>query len=160
MLKILTINLALWFLLGALLLNIVVFLVYKTSIVDTAREKDGTLKKKQGLKGLGALSGMLMLILLFMLGFDFTSFQRIESLHFSDILIANAILILLLVFYDSFFIDLFVLGRWKPRILDIPEELTMKSMKYHVKKQFTLGWLIVIPVILISSLLFYLLIRQ
>ena len=157
MLKTIIINLLIWFLIGAFLLNLIVFLVYTTGMVHTAREKDGTLKKKMSLKGLLAMLGMLLLILLFIQGFDYTTFRNVDPLRFSDILIANTILILLLVFYDSFFIDLFVLGKWRPGFLNIPEELTLESMKQHVKKQFTLGWLIVVPLILLSALINYLL---
>jgi len=57
--------------------------------------------------------------------------------------------------YDSFFIDLYVLGIWRPKILNIPKELTIESMKYHVKKQFTIGWLIVIPIVIFSSLIYF-----
>ena len=99
--------------------------------------------------------GMLLLIIIFIVSFDYKTFDKIDNINFIKVFISNLILILLLVLYDSFFIDLFVLGKWKPRILNIPEEVTLESMKYHVKKQFTVGWLMVIPIILIGSLIYY-----
>ena len=148
-------NIILWFLIGAFLLNIIVYAVYKTGIVHSARQKDGTLRKVQTLKGFISMICMLLLVIIFVVLFDYITFDKTGNISFIDLTITNFFLILLLVLYDSFFIDIFVLGIWKPKVLNIPKELTIESMKYHVKKQFTMGWLIVIPVIFICSLVYF-----
>ncbi|MBN2519233.1 MAG: hypothetical protein JXB17_01910 [Bacteroidales bacterium] len=155
MIKEIIINTVLFFISGVLLLNLIVFLVYKTGIVHSARNRNGTLKKKFSLKGLMSMVIMLVLIIVFLTAFDYVSFSKFQKTSFYEILIANFILMLLLVFYDSFFIDLFVLGKWKPRFLKIPEEVTGESMMYHIKKQFTVGWLPVIIVVICGSIIYY-----
>lgn len=77
-------------------------------------------------------------------------------MSFVFISFTNLILVLILVLYDSLFIDLFMLGVWKPRFLNIPEDVTLKSMKYHIKKTFILGWIIVVPLIMFGSAIYIL----
>ncbi len=145
----------LWFFIGAFLLNIIVYYVYKTGLVHSTRQKDGTLKKRQTLRGVISMICMLFLIIIFIVSFDYKTFYHISNINYIDLTITNFILITLLILYDSFFIDLYVLGIWRPKILNIPKELTIESMKYHVKKQFTIGWLIVIPIVIFSSLIYF-----
>jgi len=59
---------------------------------------------------------------------------------------------LLLVMFDSFVIDLLVLGTWKPAFLHVPKEVTLDSMKIHVKRTFQFGWVFIIPIVLLVSL--------
>jgi len=149
-------NTALWFLAGVALLNSIVYLVYRTGLVYAARNRDGTLKQKQTWKGVLSMAGMFILIVLFLVSFDRVTFAS-KSANFFTVFLANFILALMLILYDSFFIDLFVLGKWKPEFLRIPEEVILQSMRYHVKKQFTMGWIIVIPLVLICTLVYYVL---
>ena len=55
-------NMGIWGLIGACFLNVIVVVVYKTGIVHTARNKDGTLKRK--IPFIGILTMLIMLLLL------------------------------------------------------------------------------------------------
>lgn len=149
-------NTIIWFFAGAFLLNIIVFIVYKTGIVHKARKKDGTLKKKIPISGLLSMFVMIILVLGFIISFDYFTFKQWPGTPYVYVVLANSILIILLILYDSFIIDLLVLGYWKPCFLNIPHEVTLASMKYHVKKTFTVGWLFVLPVIVVSSIIYIL----
>ena len=149
------IDTTIWFLIGALLLNIVVLAVFRTGVVYKSRKQDGTLKKKMSVKGILSFFVMLILILIFFLVSDYFIFRDIRQIKYIWILSVNLALLLLLDFYDAFIIDLFVLAKWRPGFLKLRKELTSDSMKLHVKKQLTAGWFIKLPLILISSTLFY-----
>jgi hypothetical protein len=149
------VNTMIWFLIGAGLLNIIVLVVFRTGIVYSNRKQDGTLKKKIPITGLLSLVIMLVLILIFFLAFDYFTFRNIGQIKYIWILLMNLLLLLLLDFYDAFIIDILVLTKWRPSFLKLSNELTLDSMKFHVKKQFTVGWIIKLPLLLISSVLFY-----
>jgi len=153
------INTTIWFLIGVFLLNIIVLAVFRTGIVYKSRKQDGTLKKKMAFAGILLFLIMLILILIFFIAFDYFAFKNIEQIKYIRVLSINLLLLLLLDFYDAFIIDIFVLTKWKPGFLKLSKELTPDSMKFHIKKQFTAGWIIKLPLILISSTLFYFLYR-
>jgi hypothetical protein len=143
-----------WGVLGACLLNVIVVMVYRTGLVHTARKRDGTLKRKIPIAGLLTMLAMLLLIVAFVVLFDSSTFSPHRHPAFTEVLLVNFAFVLLLVLYDSLVIDILVLGLWKPAFLHIAEEVTLESMVFHVKKQFTVGWLFLVPIILISSLIF------
>ncbi|MEJ2306183.1 MAG: hypothetical protein P8Y62_02615 [candidate division WOR-3 bacterium] len=149
------INTTIWFLIGAFLLNIVVLAVFRTGVVYKSRKQDGTLKKKIPFAGVLLFLIMLMLILTFFMAFDFFIFRNTDQIKYIWVLSMNLLLMLLLDFYDAFVIDILVLTKWRPGFLKLGKELTSDSMKLHVKKQLTVGWFIKLPLILISSTLFY-----
>ncbi len=154
-----TLNIIIWFLIGACLLNIITIGVFRSGLVYKSRKKDGTLKKKMSFKGFLSFLIMLILVLLFFLVFDYFVFRNTEQIKYIWVLLINLLLLLLLDFYDAFIIDILVLTKWRPGFLKLNKKLTPDSMKFHVKKQFTTGWLMKIPLILISSTLFYFLCR-
>ncbi len=153
------INTTIWFLIGVFLLNIIVLAVFRTGIAYKSRKKDGTLKKKMSFTGFLSFLIMLILILIFFLAFDYFVFRNTEQIKYIWVLLMNFLLLLLLDFYDAFIIDILVLTKWRPGFLKLNKKLTPDSMKFHVKKQLTTGWLMKIPLILISSTLFYFLCR-
>ena len=59
----------------------------------------------------------------------------------------------------SIFIDLLLIGKIRPSYLHIPLETTIKTMKLHVIKTFTIGWIFIIPIILISSVISYFILK-
>ena len=153
------INTVIWFLIGTCLLNIMTLYVFRTGIVYKSRKKDGTLKKKMSIKGFLSFFIMLILILIFFLAFDYFVFRDMGQIKYIWVLSVNLVLLLLLDFYDAFVIDTLVLTKWKPGFLKLSDELTPASMRFHVKKQFTVGWSIKLPLILLSSAVFYFLYR-
>lgn len=148
------IGLGVSFLAGAFLLTLVVLFVFRTGIVYSNREEDGTLKKEMPLKGYAVMGLTLVLILAFLVLCDYLAFRDVSA-GLVRILIFNMLLITLLSLYDGLIIDLWVLGKVRPRILHLPDAVTMDSMKYHVKKQFTAAWALKIPLALVSGLLYY-----
>ncbi|MGD9202519.1 MAG: hypothetical protein PVI26_13230 [Chitinispirillia bacterium] len=148
-------NILLWFFIGANLLNIIVVVFSRTGIIYSKYNEKGELKKKVPLRGILSSFLMLLVIFLFFIIFDYFTFGRADSLNFISVLLVNFTLLLLVDLYDAFFIDLFVIGFWKPKFLKLRDYYTMDSMKTHVKKQFTIAWIIKVPVVLICSSAFY-----
>jgi hypothetical protein len=147
----------LWSLIGAGLLNIVVFIFSRTNVIYTKYDRNGELKKKVPLKGGLFTLLMLVLIIAFFMGFDYFMFRDGPTPAYPAILGVNTVLLLLLDLYDAFFIDLFVLGWWKPGFLHLRDYYSLRSMQAHVKRQFTRAWALKIPLLLVSSLCFWLL---
>jgi hypothetical protein len=160
MIEELLVSLLLWFILSILILHILLVIVYRTGIVFTNREKDGSLKKKMPLKGLVTMVVFFLLIVLFFILFDIFTFSNYTSVNFSMVLIMNFFLLVLFDIYDAVVVDLLILAKIKPKFLHLPSEVTMDSMKYHVKKQFTVGWILKIPILIISSILYISVIRN
>jgi hypothetical protein len=148
------VNMGIWGLIGASLLNVIVIVVYKTGIVHTARNKDGTLKRKIPYMGILTMLIMLLLVVTFIVLFDYSTFSSRQDSVYIEVAVTNFLFLLLLVLYDSLVIDIFVLGIWRPAFLNIPDAVSLESMKVHVKKQFTIGWIILVPIILISTLIY------
>ncbi len=153
------INIIIWFFIGACLLNIIVLAGFRTGIVYKSRRQDGTLKQKMPFTGVLSFLIMLTLILMFFLAFDYFTFRDLEQIKYIWVLLMNLSLLLILDFYDAFIIDIFVLTKWRPGFLKLSDELTPASMKFHIKKQFTAGWIIKLPLLIICSTIFYLLYR-
>jgi hypothetical protein len=73
---------------------------------------------------------------------------------FVFLILANTLLVTLLSTFDAVFIDIFILLKWRPAFLNLPEgQPTSSHMKQHVRRQFTYGWLFKIPFILLASFL-------
>jgi hypothetical protein len=56
------------------------------------------------------------------------------------------ILMLSLVVFDSVVVDLLVIGWWRPSFLRIPAATTFGTMKIHVARTLTVGWLFILPI--------------
>ncbi len=153
------INTTIWFLIGAGLLNVIVIAVFRTGIVYKSRKQDGTLKKRMPFAGILSFLIMLILILTFFVAFDFFTFRNAGQIKYIWVLLMNFLLLLLLDLYDAFIIDILILTKWRPGFLKLSKELTPDSMNLHVRKQFTAGWIIKLPLLLISSAVFYFLYR-
>jgi heme/copper-type cytochrome/quinol oxidase subunit 2 len=148
------IDLILWFILSIAILHILLVIFYRTGIVFTNREKDGTLKKKMPIKGFITMAVFFILIILFFILFDIYTFSNEPSVDIKTVLIMNFFLLLLFDIYDAIVVDLIILGKIKPKFLHLPKDVTLKSMKYHVKKQFTVGWILKLPIVVISTILY------
>ncbi|MBN1409447.1 MAG: hypothetical protein JW969_01290 [Spirochaetales bacterium] len=150
------INSLIFLITGLALFNLLIIFLFRSGVMYKSREKDGTLKKKMSINGLFVLITGLVVIIAFFLVYDYFTFRNRD---FLTVLLGNFFLFLFFDLYDAFFIDLFVLCKWRPSFLKIREELSFESMKKHLKSQFTLGWIFKIPIILISTLVYYFLLR-
>ncbi len=146
-----------FFLIGCLLLIILTIIVYKTGLVHKTRDSAGHLQKKQSIFGSLILLIVFLLIISFFLLFQIFSFN--DKSTFLEIITGTSILMALLLLFDSLFIDLLLIGKIRPKFLNIPTETTIKTMKIHVIKTFTIGWIFIIPIILISSLIKYFILK-
>jgi hypothetical protein len=151
------INIAIFFLTGSILLVLLTIIVYKTGLVHKTRDTAGHLKKQQSITGVMIMVVVLLLIISFFVLFQLLSFNSKSS--YPEMLLWTFTLMILLVLFDSFFVDLLLIGKIRPPFLNIPEETTFDTMKTHVKKTFTIGWVFIAPVVLISTLTAYLLLQ-
>jgi len=149
------ITLIIWFFIGANLLNIVVIIFSYTGLLYSKYDKEGRIKKKVPLKGfLSTIFGLVIIMILFVF-YDYSLFKESEQINYFDILLANFILLFLLELYDALFIDIFVIGLWRPKFLKLKDYYSLGSMRTHVKKQFTIAWIMKIPLLLLSSFCSY-----
>jgi hypothetical protein len=140
-----------FFIIGCIALLLLTVVVYRTGMVHATRDRQGHLKKRQSVSGILILFVVLLLIISFFVTFGLVTFQNGSS--FSKIVLRTALLMLLLVSFDSLIIDLLIIGIIRPSLLQIPSETTLKTMKEHVIKTFTAGLLFIIPIIVISSII-------
>jgi len=151
------ISIIVFFAIGMFLLLVLTLTVYRTGIVHKTRDSAGHLRKKQSFSGSIILLIVFALIVTFLLVFQLLTFSA-ES-KFTEIIMGTSILMGLLLLFDSFFIDLILIGRIRPSFLNIPSETTLRSMRLHVAKTFTLGWIFIIPIIFVSSFIAYWILR-
>lgn len=147
------IRLLFFFIAGCAALLLLTLGVYKTGIVHRTRDQAGHLNKKQSFAGVVIMISVLFLILLFFVLFGITTFQ--PGAGFFVIAGWIALLMFLLLLFDSFFIDLLLIGKIRPAFLHIPSETTIETMKVHVGKTFTAGFVFIIPIVLFSALIVY-----
>lgn len=132
-----------FFLIGCVLLLILIPVVYGSELMHNIRTVTGSI----------SISAILMLIVSFFVIFQFCSYDRGSS--FFEIIEGTALLMALLLLFDSLFIDLLLRGRIIPLILNFSNCMPVEMMKRHVIKTFTIGWCVIIPIIMISSLISY-----
>jgi hypothetical protein len=147
------VNVIVFFAIGIILLLALTFTVYRTGIVHKTRDSAGHLRKKQSLSGSIILLIVFVLIVTYFLVFQIVTFNT-ES-KFTEMVLGTSILMGLLLLFDSFFIDLILIGRIRPSFLNLPSQTTLRTMRIHVIKTFTLGWIFIIPIIFVSSLIAY-----
>lgn len=140
-----------FFIIGCLALLLLTFIVYRTGIVHSTRDAQGQLKKRQSLHGIAIMLTVLVFMISYFVGFGLYTFQ--EGTPFSKIVIWTSLLMLLLVSFDSLIIDLLIIGIIRPSILQIPPETTLDSMITHVIKTVTLGWIFIVPIVTVSSII-------
>jgi len=103
-----------------------------------------------------------MIIVFFLITSFFILFQILSfnnKSNYLEIVLWSSTLMLLLILFDSLFIDLLLIGKIRPSFLHIPDETTIDTMKIHVKRTFTIGWIFIIPIVLISSLITYFILK-
>jgi len=132
--------LGLWGAIGCALFSVFVVVVFRTGIVFTARQEDGTLKKRIPLTGYLA-----MLII----PFDIVSLQvvanyfglarRALEVSFFSLFLLNLGHYLILLIFDSVVIDGLVLSVWRPGFLQLPDAIGRESMKRHILLSIPIG---------------------
>jgi hypothetical protein len=131
------IYLGLWALIGAAAFSLVVVFLFHSGIVFSARSEEGHLKKKMPLKGLLAMLGFLLLIVAFLCTANYFGLnQKGFQLDFWPLFLLNFGLILILEIYDTLVIDWWVIGRWRPAFLNLPEAMDKAEMAAHIRKSF------------------------
>ncbi len=144
-----------WFIIGANLLNISVIIFSYTGILYSKYDKEGRIKKKVPLMGvLSTISGLVIIVVL-LIFYNYFLFKELEQINYIAIFSANFILLFILDLYDALFIDILVIGLWRPKFLKLKDYYSLESMKTHVKNQFTIAWIIKIPLLLLSSFCSY-----
>jgi len=151
--------LAIWGIIGSVIFSFFVILVFRTRIVYTAREEDGSLKEKIPLRGYLTSGIFLLCIVGFLVLANYLGlFRKGIQLSFGALYTLNLTLYLILFLFDTIVIDGFVLGYWRPAFLQLSEAMGWTSMKEHMLKSIPVGIIIGFIIALFSTLIsFYLL---
>ena len=144
--------LLIWGLIGCVLFFAMVVVLFRTELVYTARKKDGTLKEEI------PLSGKLAMLII---PFSFFVFQVLSNylglvqneinLSYGHLYLLNCGVYLIFFLFDTFFIDGFVLAKWRPDFLQLPDEMGEASMKKHILVSLPIGLLLGVLLTLIST---------
>lgn len=132
--------LVVWTVFGAVLFNVYVIFVFRSGLVYTTRHEDGTLKRQQSIRGvLNSLLLLALIVGLLILSNLYLERVATDGLSFLQFFTLNFGLYLLLFLYDTFVIDYYVIGRWRPSILKIPEDMNAESMNEHINASLKVG---------------------
>ena len=132
--------LVIWSLIGALLFNLYIIFVFRSGMVYTTRKVDGTLKRRLPLSGIVNSLLFLVLIVGLLLVSNLIGFGEAgESRDFLQLFLLNYGLYWILFLYDAYVIDYFVIGRWRPAILQLPEDMNAESMAEHIRASWQAG---------------------
>ena len=129
-----------WGLLGAALFSLFAVFLFRSGLVFIAREEDGTLNEHIPVSGRILMLGTMVSFLAFFAAANYFGLIRPGySLSFKEFFVLNFALYLILFLYDTFVVDAFVLGYWRPSFLRVPEAMGRASMKKHIVKSLPMG---------------------
>lgn len=129
-----------WSVIGIVIFCVYVVVVFRTGMVYTAREVDGTMKKKIPLSGILNMLGFLLGIVGLQLAANaFGVCGKGFRLPFPGLLGLNYAHYLILFIFDTVIIDGLVLGVWRPGFLRIPDSMGKESMKEHITASIPVG---------------------
>ena len=149
----LLVHLLIWSLVGIVVFNLYIVVVFRTGIVYTSREQDGTLKQRLPLSGVLSSLSILVGIIAVQLASSFSLLSSLtDPVSFWVLLALNYALFLVLFLYDTLVIDFFVIGRWRPAILNLPDEMDAGSMAEHIRASMVVAPLIGLVLSLVSTL--------
>ena len=132
--------LALWSAIGWALFSAYVVVVFRTGLVYTARNDDGTLKEQMPPSGQLNMLALLVAIVGFQVGANYVGIAgKTYQISFLSLYLLNFVHYLILFVYDTVFIDGFVLGVWRPDFLQIPEAMGGESMMRHMVQSLPIG---------------------
>jgi hypothetical protein len=133
--------------------SLYIVVVFRTGIVYTSREQDGTLKQRLPLSGVLSSLSILVGIIAVQLASSFSLLStQSDPVSFWVLLAVNYALFLVLFLYDTLVIDYFVIGRWRPAILHLPDEMDAGSMAEHIRASMVVAPLIGLVLSLVSTL--------
>ena len=144
--------LLIWSLMGCILFFAMVVVFFRTGLVYTARKNDGTLKDEIPLTGkLAMLIIPISLFVFQVLSNNIFVIQNNLRLSYGQLFFLNLSIYLILFLFDTFFIDGFVLIKWRPDFLQIPAKMNNESMKIHILKSIPIGLFLGILLSVIST---------
>jgi hypothetical protein len=132
--------LALWSAIGCALFSAYVVVMFRTGLVYTARNDDGTLKEQVPASGQLNMLALLVAIVGFQVGANYLGLAgKAKQISFLSLYLLNLVHYLILFVYDTVFIDGFVLAMWRPEFLRIPEVMGGESMMRHIVQSLPIG---------------------
>lgn len=143
-----------WFLCICIVFSLFVLMAFRRGIVSQTRDKQGVFKKNMSLKTKMPMIVFALCIILVVLVYNHALFDATSSLL--TILIWDLGLLIAVSLHDSLVIDLLVIGKIRPKVLALPDEMNMASMVKHVIKTYTVGWVFILPLSIIPAILYYL----
>lgn len=145
-----------WGIIGAVLFSLFVIFVSRSGIVYTARNEDGLLTEKIPLAGYLSSVGFVVLIIIFLIAANYFGLnQNGFVLSFWGLYALNLGLYLILFLFDSLVIDGFVIGRWRPAFLQLPDAMGAESMREHIQKSIPVGTLFGLIISLVCTVISY-----
>jgi hypothetical protein len=132
--------LGIWSAVGCIAFSLYVIIVFRTGIVFTARNEDGTLKEQ--IPPSGYLN--MMILLVFIVGFQVMAnyvglARRNYTIDLLPLFLLNFGHYLVLFIFDTAVIDGWVLGVWRPAFLHLPAVMGGESMWKHILKSIPVG---------------------
>mgnify|MGYP001826663207 CR=1 FL=1 len=132
--------LALWSAIGWALFSAYVVVMFRSGLVYTARNEDGTLKDQVPPSGQLNMLALLVAIVGFQVAANYLGIaSKGYGISFLSLFLLNLTHYLILFAYDTVFIDGFVLAVWRPAFLQIPEAMGGESMTRHIVKSLPIG---------------------
>ncbi len=148
--------LLLWGISGILAFSLFVVLAFRTGLVYTARNEDGLLKQRIPLRGILAMLIVPVFLMLLTLTADFFHLARPNiAIRFWPLFGLNYALYVIFFAYDTVVIDGFVLAKWRPAFLKLPEGIGKESMRKHILISIPIGLGIGLVLTLINTLIAY-----
>ena len=132
--------LALWSAIGFALFSAYVVVVFRTGLVYSARNDDGTLKEHVPPSGQLNMLVLLVAIVGFQVLANYLGIAREGyRVSFLSLLLLNLAHYLILFLFDTLVIDGLVLAVWQPSFLQLPEAMGVESMKEHMLRSIPVG---------------------
>lgn len=150
-----------WSLIGFVVFSFYVFLVFRTGLVYTTREPDGTLKEHIPLAGRINMLIFLIAIIGFQCLANYLGLARKNVKPDTlPLFLLNYGHYLILFLFDSLVIDGLVISIWRPRFLHLPNVMNSESMRKHVLISIPVGLVAGMVLAGLSTLASYFLVFQ
>jgi hypothetical protein len=132
--------LAVWGAVGCLVFSAFVIVAFRSGLVWTARDRDGTLKRRIPLRGCLAMSIIPAGLIGLQMAANVWGLRREGlELDFWLLWLLNFGHYLVLLTYDTVVIDGLVLGVWRPGFLRLTGEIGPDSMRRHILVSIPVG---------------------